>query len=278
MAITPFQTGILRRLAVRRREKGESYVAGGVALNLLLDTPRRSRDIDLFHDTGEALAATWVSDRETLKSAGYEVAVRREAISFVDARVSKGGESTAMQWTRDSAYRFFPLMEDPLMGLTLHPFDLATNKVLAMAGRVEVRDWIDVLNCAARLQPFGYLIWAACGKDPGYNPRSLLAVASRLHYSHAEVNTLDFEGQHPDAGVLGRQWHEALETADAICRLLPVKQVGTCVLSESRELYRGTPQALADSIAKGTIRFHSGRIGGSWPSVVGGETGAVSRP
>ena len=47
------------------------------------------------------------------------------------------------------------LMEDSLMGLTLHPFDLATNKVLAMAGRVEVRDWIDVLNCDERLQPFG---------------------------------------------------------------------------------------------------------------------------
>lgn len=278
MAITPFQAGILRLLAARRRETGESYVAGGVALNLLLETPRRSRDIDLFHDTGEALAATWSSDRETLKSAGYEVTPRREAMSFVDARVSKDGERTAMQWARDSAYRFFPLIEDPLMGLTLHPFDLATNKVLAMAGRVEVRDWIDVLNCDARLQPFGYLIWAACGKDPGYNPRSLLAVASRLHYSHAEVDTLDFEGQHPDAGALGRKWHETLETADAICRLLPAKQVGTCVLSEKSELYRGDPKALANSIAKGTILFHSGRIGGSWPSVVGGENAYPSSP
>ena len=68
MAITPFQSGILKLLAVRRREMGESYVAGGVALNLLLDTPRRSRDIDLFHDTGEALAATWTSDRESYNS------------------------------------------------------------------------------------------------------------------------------------------------------------------------------------------------------------------
>jgi hypothetical protein len=272
MAITPFQSGILKLLAVHRREKGESYVAGGVALNLLLDTPRRSRDIDLFHDTGEALAATWASDRETLKSSGYDVTARREAMSFVDARVSKSGESTAMQWTRDSAYRFFPLMEDALMGLTLHPFDLATNKVLAMVGRVEVRDWIDVLNCDERLQPFGYLIWAACGKDPGYNPRSLLAIAGRLHYSHAEVNTLDFEGQPPDAVAMGQKWHQALDTADAICRLLPAKQIGTCVLSENRELYRGAPKALSDSMEKETILFHSGRIGGSWPSATGDES------
>ena len=35
MAVTQFQCGILRRLALQRRERGESYVAGGVALNTL---------------------------------------------------------------------------------------------------------------------------------------------------------------------------------------------------------------------------------------------------
>lgn len=38
--------------------------------------------------------------------------------------------------------------------------------------RLEVRDWIDVLRTDAKLQPFGYITWAACGKDPGYNPKS----------------------------------------------------------------------------------------------------------
>ena len=75
------------------------------------------------------------------------------------------------------------------IGLTMHPFDLATNKVLAMAGRLEVRDWVDVLTCDRDLQPLGYLVWAACGKDPGYNPQSLLAACKRQHYSQAEVDT-----------------------------------------------------------------------------------------
>jgi len=39
--------------------------------------------------------------------------------------------------------------------LALHPFDLATNKVLALVGRLEVRDWVDVIECDRRLQPFG---------------------------------------------------------------------------------------------------------------------------
>lgn len=267
MAVTTFQSGILKLLAGRRRQLGESYVAGGVALNLLLKAPRRSRDIDLFHDTNEALAASWSADREALQAAGYVVTLRREAVSFVEAQVSRRGEGTSMQWARDSAYRFFPLAEDPLMGLTLHPFDLATNKVLAMSGRVEVRDWVDVLNCDERLQPFGYLAWAACGKDPGYNPRSLLEAARRLHYSQDEVSRLDFDGRPPDAAVLGERWHRALEAADTICRALPPRQAGTCVLGENQELFCGDAHALADALSKQTLLFHCGRIGGAWPTI-----------
>jgi len=92
----------------------ERYVAGGAALNALLSAPRLSRDRDLFHDTDAAIAASWA---------------------------------------RDSAFRFYPLIEDETPGLVLHPFDLATNRVLAMAGRLEVRDWIDVLTCDQKLQP-----------------------------------------------------------------------------------------------------------------------------
>jgi hypothetical protein len=175
MAPSPFQSAVLRLLARQRRERGESYVAGGVALNALLAAPRRSRDIDLFHDTTEALAATWAADRDLLRNAGYDISVTREMPGFIDAIVSDESGRTAMQWVRDSAYRFFPLIEDDLMGLALHPFDLATNKVLTIATRVEARDWIDVLNCHQTLQPLGYLVWAACGKDPGYNPVSLLS-------------------------------------------------------------------------------------------------------
>jgi len=96
MAISSFQSGILRLLAARRREMGESYVAGGVALNQLLQTPRKSRDIDLFHDTVESLAASWAGDRALLTANGYEVQALREALSFVEARVLRDGEHTIM--------------------------------------------------------------------------------------------------------------------------------------------------------------------------------------
>lgn len=269
MAATPFQAGILRLLAEQRRQRGESYVAGGVALNVLLAAPRRSRDIDLFHDTAEALRATWASDRSALTAADYDVSPIREAPAFVEAIVSRGHERTAMQWARDSAFRFFPLMADDLMGLTLHPFDLATNKVLAMVGRVEVRDWIDVLNCDERIQPFGYLVWAACGKDPGYGPQSLLALAARHHYSQAEIDALDFGGVTPNAASLGRAWHGLLAAAACISEQLPAERVGTCIVSARSELFRGNEQQLKQALGEDAIRFHEGRIGGSWPRCTG---------
>lgn len=269
MAVTPFQSRVLKLLAHRRRECGDSYVAGGVALNLLLSAPRRSRDIDLFHDTETALAATWAADRRLLEAHGFGVRTLREAPSFVEAMVTGGTDRTAMQWARDSAYRFFPLIADETLGLTLHPFDLATNKVLAMAGRLEVRDWVDAVYCDESLQPLGYLLWAACGKDPGYNPHSLLAIARRLHYSQAEVDTLEFAAGRPDAAGLGARWHAALAEASHILAALPSAHVGTCVISHDGHLFRGTAADLRLASDQNGILFHEGRIGGSWPTLLG---------
>jgi hypothetical protein len=49
MALTELQMRIMHRLSSNRSETG--YLAGGVILNL--SWPRRSDDIDIFHDTDE---------------------------------------------------------------------------------------------------------------------------------------------------------------------------------------------------------------------------------
>ncbi len=71
MAATEFQRAICRLIAKSRRDSGESYIAGGVALNTLLRAPRVSRDIDLFHDTDEALRASWDNDPSLLVRGRY---------------------------------------------------------------------------------------------------------------------------------------------------------------------------------------------------------------
>ena len=80
MALTGYQREVCRLLADNRVRSGESYVAGGVALNEALRAPRLSRDIDLFHDTEEALAASWAADRASLEDAGYELRILREEV------------------------------------------------------------------------------------------------------------------------------------------------------------------------------------------------------
>jgi hypothetical protein len=268
MAYTEFQASILRALAETRATTGESYVAGGVALNTLIKSSRVSRGIDLFHDTEAALRQSWLSDRDALVAGGYDVDVVCEAPSFVEAAVSQGKSRTTLQWARDSAFRFFPLIKDNVIGLTLHAFDLATNKVLAMAGRLEVRAWVDVLNCDRALQPLGYLIWAACSKDPRYNPQSLLSMVRRQHYSQEELDSLDFDGLTPSAADLGLQWHNAQDDAADVVRLLPPDKMGMCVLDENLELYAGSAAELKKAIGANGVRYHSGRIGGAWPRVV----------
>ena len=270
MALTTLQRDVCRLLADSRIASGESYVAGGAALNELLSTSRLSRDLDLFHDTEAALAATWESDRRLLEAGGYMLRVLRERPTFVEAEAMRGGDSVLLQWAQDSAYRFFPLVQSDVFGLTLHPFDLATNKVLALVGRVEARDWVDVIHCAERIQPLGYLAWAACGKDLGFSPASILEHAARsAHYSSAELSGLAFEGEAPDGAALAARWRIQLEEARDVIDRLPPEESGRCVLGPGNALYKGHPAAVRDDLAAGMVVFHPGRIRGAFPTIRG---------
>jgi hypothetical protein len=269
MALTAFQRDVCRTLAETRLRLGESYVAGGSALNELLAAPRASRDVDLFHDTDAALAASWDADQQSLSNAGFAITVVRERPTFIEAEVRRGTDVLVVQWARDSAYRFFPLLEHPDLGLTLHPFDLATNKVLALIGRVEARDFVDTLTCDEELQPLGYLAWAAAGKDPGFSPAAILEHAAQtVRYSADELASLDFESAPPDAVVLSRQWRAALTAARSVVELLPAAEAGRAVLDTSCRLFRGGPDDLRAALDAGAVRYHAGRIRGAMPTIV----------
>jgi hypothetical protein len=269
MALTDLQRRICRLLAANRVASGESYVAGGAALNELLETGRISRDVDLFHDTEEALEASWQADRALLAAEGFDVRVLRERSGLVEVEVDDGADRARLEWARDSAFRFFPLQEHAELGLTLHPFDLATNKVLALVGRLEVRDWVDVIASHERVQALGYLAWAASGKDPGFGPGAILEAAARSgRYSAEEVGQLAFVGQPPDAGELSRAWHRILDEARQTVTLLPPEEAGTCVLDIQGGLLGATPDTLPSALRAGRAHFHRGRIRGALPRLV----------
>jgi hypothetical protein len=268
MALTRLQRAVSRLLAEHRVESGETYVAGGAALNELLGGTRLSRDIDLFHDTEEAVEASWSADRELLASAGYSVRVFRERPGFVEAEVSSVDDAVRVEWARDSAYRFFPLVLHPDFGLALHPFDLATSKLLALVGRREARDWVDLLACDRSLQPLGYLAWAACGKDPAFGPASLLEQIARTgRFTAQEIGDLAFVGEPPDAAELAHRWRAALDAARGIVESLPGEVAGTCVLMAGGDLCRLPAEELRAALEAGKISFRTGSIRGVLPTI-----------
>jgi hypothetical protein len=268
MALTDFQRGICRLIANNRIQSGESYVAGGAALTTVTLSPRISHDIDLFHDSSEAVEATWEADRPLLEAGGYTVNVRRQLPGFMEAVVTRGDEQVVLQWVSDSAYRFFPLIEHEDFGLMLHPFDLAVNKTLALVGRLEVRDWIDLMECHRHIQPLGFLAFAGCGKDPGLNPLFILEQAGRTaRYSQAEVEELEFTGPAPDAAKLSSDWREMMSEAREIVEHLPCEEAGNCVLTSVGALFRGGPAELAQALAGEKLVFHTGALRGALPRI-----------
>ena len=259
MALTNFQKTVVRLIADNRRQSGDSYIAGGAALNLLIGAPRVSSDVDIFHDSEEAVHAAFTADRIALEANGLEVDIKREWVTFVEATISRDGQTTELQWALDSAFRFFPLIEHSDLGLSLHPFDLATNKVLALVGRALPRDWIDIMECDSRLQPLGFLAWAGSGKDPGLNPVFILDQAARsARYTEPEISRLEFEGQSPSAAELSLRWKRILAEAREVVELLPGDEVGKCLDSAS----------LKSAASAGTLRFHEGRLRGAFPEIV----------
>lgn len=133
-------------------------------------------------------------------------------------------------------------------------------------GRLEVRDWVDVIHCHDGIQPFGYLVWAACGKDLGFSPEGILGHAARSsRYSADEVRELSFEGEPPDPAALSRKWRARLASAPEIVAILPPEELGRCVLARDGQLFRGTPSELRSALDQGAVIFHPGRIRGALP-------------
>ena len=182
MVLSALQANIMRTLAPNRSET--SYFAGGVVLNR--DWPRRSDDIDVFHDTDEAVVDTADRDIETLRDAGFRVTTDIKIYGVVEATVSADGQSTLIQWMSETRWRYFPLVRDQVWGARLHQADLAVNKMLAASTRTKARDFVDLAAIAEQMCPLGPLVMAAAGKPPHLSPQTIVDEIRRRGLSIAD--------------------------------------------------------------------------------------------
>ncbi len=263
MPLTDFQRAVLAELAAAPSEG--RYLAGGAAMHFAPHSLRYSDDLDFFHDSEQRVAATFASDRAHLDAAGYEVAVELSLPGFVRAIVRRAAQSTRVDWAHDSAWRFMPLQHAPFGGLLLHPVDLAVNKVLALAGRDEPRDFVDILDVHAHLLPLGPLCWAAVGKDPGLTPLSLLELLKRRgRYRPEDFSRLHL--LHPvDLHAAKVTWLAALESAEAFVRARPTDELGA--LYYEMALQRFVTPASDRSLIDQDIVPHYGTPNGVLPRI-----------
>jgi hypothetical protein len=214
MPVTPFQSEVLTVLAGNRSE--ESHFAGGLVLNATPESARYSHDFDIFQETAAEVASASETDAISLRAAGFTVEPKwpwEKESSFRKAIVARGVESVEVDWAADSAFRFFPIERDPVLGWRLHLFDMATNKALALSARTETRDYVDIVELHG-IFSLPAICWAACGKDPGFSPLSLLKMMRR--FARVDPMELDkIKARHLDPRALKEAWIEMSDYAEA---------------------------------------------------------------
>jgi hypothetical protein len=233
-------------------------VAGGIALHAR-ENIRWSADVDVFHDVEQAVIRASEADVETLRQSGCSIRQDIWTPTFRRAWIERGEDGVKLEWCQDSAWRFFPIEPDDILGWRLHRFDALTNKALAMAGRSETRDLVDLVANVEK-HPLHAVIWAACAKDQGYNPMLLLNQMQR----NSRVNSAELRemGAHFEPVELKTRWLSLAEVAGReIDRAATAKiEPGAAFVAKGGEIawfdYPG-------------CKPHLATLGGSLPRLVG---------
>lgn len=268
MPLTDFQRQVLAVIVGNRSE--ESHFAGGMVINADEKSARFSRDFDLFHDATRDLDEHSLRDVAALEAAGYEVEKLTDfgdwtkPTSFRKAIVRRGGEEVALDWAHDSAFRFYPIVSDPVLGWRLHVFDMAVNKALALSARTETRDYIDILELS-RIYPLQAIVWAACGKDEGFSPLFLLKMMRRF----AKIDPMEMDkirARELNPIAMKEEWITISDKAEEeIIRLADTQidmPIGVAFVDEN-----GEPGWIGDNPS---LRIHHGSLRGCWPVISAG--------
>ena len=232
-------------------------------LNRAVETPRYSLDLDLFHDLEDSVAQSAETDAATLRAAGHDLSWLLRTPAFYRAVVRVDARSLKIEWAQDSAFRFYPVQEDARLGFRLHDADAAVNKMLALAGRSEIRDFVDVLHLDDTYLSLGALAWAACGKDPGFTPEFLLEHAARhAAYTQRDLDRLSLR-EPLDLGILKQRWLAILAQARTLVSALPPDEIGCLYLDSDQRPVTPDPSSAAFRV----LVRHRGSVRGAWPTV-----------
>lgn len=202
--LTALQRRVARRMAGLL--EAESFaLAGGAALIMHGLVQRATRDLDFFATASDAVRGVVPILEEALRSDGLVVVRRRDFPGFVRLEVTdESGEIVEVDLAFDARLLRSQAGE---LGPILHPDELAADKVLALYGRAEARDFHDVA-ALARHYPTERLLELAASKDRGFDRRRFTEVLGAID----RLRDLDFPDPSRADQLRGwfEQWRRAL--------------------------------------------------------------------
>ncbi len=189
--LSPFQEHVAK-LIFALEEARTFALAGGAALILRGDVSRLTRDLDFFGLSTSNVDRLVKAARKALKNSGLEVEVIQLNPGFCRLKVTQGDDRVEIDIANDS--RLFPLEQHGMLS-TLSGVELAVDKVLAIFGRAEPRDFIDL---AAIESEYGLenLCKLAAEKDPGFSLEIFLEMVSsfdRFKQREFDMDDSEFE-------------------------------------------------------------------------------------
>lgn len=190
-------------------EARDFALAGGSALIARGEIQRQTRDLDFFGLEANAVDRLLPLVEHALQAAGLTVRRIQVSTGFARLIVESGEERTELDLGTDA--RLFPAEAgEPVPVLSAE--ELAVDKVLAVFGRAEARDFADLMVLEPRYG-LDRLCQLAADKDLGFHPGVFADMLSQFNRLRRDEFELDDAGYEQLREAVER-WHEqAIELA-----------------------------------------------------------------
>lgn len=214
--LSDLQARVARIVATLPAARGFA-LAGGAALVVHGLTDRATNDLDFFTTSPDDIDALRQAIETALADAGMTAGAVISTETFVRLEIGDGAGATYVDLAWDARMR--PAVVTDL-GPVLHEDELAADKVLALFGRGEARDFLDVFGLFQRLG-WERLLDLAEQKDAGFSGERLaesLGRIDRLDQAEFGVDAAGYEalrswvnqtrvalGRHPPSKRPGRR-------------------------------------------------------------------------
>ena len=208
--LTPLQRHVALTVAGLPEAEGFA-LAGGAALILRGIVARTTRDLDFFGADGDAVERLVPVVEAAIRGEGLAVSTVRRAHGFARLEIASGDAVTELDLAADA--RLFPADVDTTVPM-LSELELAVDKVLAVFGRAEARDFVDLAALVAR-HDMETLLGLAHKKDGGFDRALFVEMLHRFDRLRSEEFDLA-PGGHARLRASVTQWARSLGGNDPL--------------------------------------------------------------